>query len=109
MASFKYTVPVTIEIENLTLGECKLLTEWGYSQEDVKQCDDAVKQCKYIYSDENSKRHRISCKRAREVLGELEWVSGIARAAFHWSAWRNVDDSFPEKGHVEFDCASMFK
>lgn len=108
MKKFNYTVPVTVEIKNLTLGECKLFTEWGYSPDDVKQIDDAVTQCKYSYVDENGKKHRISCKKAHEMVGGLDWCSGIGRAAFHWTSIRYIDNSDYGKGYVEFDNRSMF-
>lgn len=109
MKSFNYTVPVTVEIKNLTEDECKQLTQWKCSQYEVKQCDDAAIQCKYTHIDENGKRHRISCKKAREMLGEAEWLSGLSRAAFHWNSCRYIDYKYPDKGLVEFNCSSMFR
>lgn len=109
MRSFSYTVPVTVEIKHLTVDECKQLTEEGCTQDDVKWCDDAVMQCKYTHIDEHGKRRRISCKKAREILGEKKWFSGISRAAFHVDCHRDIDDNDIDQGGVDFDCRSMFR
>lgn len=109
MKTFDYTVPVTVKVHCLTEEECKQLTRWGYAPSEVKQCDDAVKVCRYTHIDANGKRHRMSCKKAREMLNEDQWLSGIARAAFHCDSMREINDSESDKEFVRFDCSGMFR
>lgn len=84
----------------LTKSEIETLNKWGYPDKDILQIEQAIKICKYW--DENDKR--VSRKKTIEMLGREEWLSGIARAAFHWDSVRG------EEGNtILFDCSKLFK
>lgn len=76
------------------------LKSMGYSDENVCQIEEAI--TKTVY-EMNGKK--ISAKKALEVLGRDEYLSGISRSAFHWSAVRNNKEG--EK--VYFDSSKLFK
>lgn len=70
--------------------EKEMLTNWGYTEDDIQQ----IERLKYDftlydekYGENNSKK--ITQKQARELLSLEDFLSGIARAAFHWTAARN--------------------
>lgn len=82
----------------LTQEDKKQLLEWGYPKEDIDQIQEAIKVCKITVDDK-----RISTAKAIEILGKTEFLSGISRSAFHWSALRcknNVE--------VYFDSSKLF-
>jgi hypothetical protein len=84
----------------LTKTDKELLTKWGYPEEDMNQIEEATTKTVYELNDK-----KISCKKALEVLGREEFLSGISRSAFHWSSARNN-----EKGEtVYFDSSKLFE
>lgn len=84
----------------LTKEETQMLLNWGHLQQDIPQIEEAIKICRL--EDKNDKR--ISRKRAIEILGRKDFISGISRAAFHWTASRTND----EGESVYFDCSKLF-
>lgn len=87
--------------------DSELLQSWGYSQEDIKQIKEARKFLILTTQDNlhDDKEIKISKDKAIELLGRETFLSGLARASFHWtSARRNDKDE-----QVFFDCGRMFK
>lgn len=78
----------------------ELLIKWGYKSDDIEQIEKAIG--KTVYELDNQK---ITIKRAIEVLGKEEFLSGISRSAFHWNASREGKGG--EK--VYFDSSKLFK
>lgn len=83
----------------LTKMDRELLIKWGYREEDLNQIEEAT--TKTVY-EMNGKK--ISQKKALEVLGREEYLSGISRSAFHWSSARNNNGDT-----VYFDSSKLFK
>ena len=83
----------------LTSEDKKVLKGNGYSNEDMIQIEKATTKTAYEFNGE-----KISQKKALEILGRREYLSGIARSSFHWSSVRNNDDG--EK--VYFDSSRLF-
>ena len=79
----------------LTKEDKALLTSWGYSENDFLQIEKATKKTMTTYE--------LSCKiisreEVIQILGRTEYLSGIARSAFHGSASR---------GNVYFDSSKL--
>lgn len=86
----------------LAKNDKQQLLEWGYEERDFPQIEDAVKSSKTKYK---MGGEEISRDAAIEILGRKNYLSGIARSAFHFSAVRKSDD-----GHlVYFDSSRLFK
>lgn len=65
------------------------LTEWGYPESDIKQIEEAASRNHTIYTMGDQ---RISREEAINLLGRKEFLSGISRSAFHFTASRETED-----------------
>ena len=84
----------------LTKEDKELLTSWGYPDEDFAQIEIATSKTTYKMNEK-----KISLNKALEVLGRREYLSGIGRSAFHFTACREN-----EKGEiVHFDSSKLFE
>lgn len=85
----------------LTAHDKKTLLGWGYRKSDMKQLEEAAARCEYV----NNKNDRyVSAEWVIRMLGRETWLSGLGRAAFHWTCTREGN------GHsIHFDCSRMFK
>lgn len=61
----------------------ELLLSWGYSEQDFPQIEEALRTDKTTYDLDGN---RISRKKAVELLGMRDFLSGLARSAFHCSS-----------------------
>ena len=96
----------------LTQEDISLLKSWNYPDEDIPQIERNAHACVYtvfykVPADQKSKR--ISRKKALEVLGRENFLSGLARSAFHWSAVREGDKINASETAVLFDARKLFK
>jgi len=82
-----------------------MLRNWGYSEEDIKQIKTSGKYLK-LTDITTARPKRLLQFQAKQILGEKEFISGMARAAFHFTAVRESEDG---KTKVMFDCSAMFK
>ena len=73
----------------LTAEDKRHLIEWGHSERDLAQIEEATQKSKTTYK---VGRTYISREEAITALGRLEYLSGIARSAFHFSAARTASD-----------------
>lgn len=80
----------------LTRKDMAVLRSCGYDRREYKQIEVCANIC--IYTDNNG--HTMSYKDAIEILGREQFLSGISRAAFHWSSYREENAS-----GVYFDCS----
>ena len=80
--------------------DIKIMKSWGCTPEDIAQIGRALRKTNFEY---NGKR--ISREKALDLLGRREFLSGIARAAFHVTAVRLTDRG--EK--VLIDSSRFFK
>ena len=91
----------------LTNEDKELLQSWGHTDEDLKQIERAT--TKTIYqlarTSFNTGENKISADEVIGILGRKEYLSGISRSAFHWSACRQND-----KGQtIFFDSSKLFE
>lgn len=71
--------------------EKNMLIKWGYSNEDIQQ----IEHLKYTYTLVNKNvEKKLLEKEARKILTVEDFLSGIARSAFHKTASR--EDVFIE-------------
>ena len=87
----------------LTKCQKDILLGWGYKEYEFNQIEECVNTG--IITNEVTHR-RISWATAIKKIGDREFLSGIARASFHWTAMRNSDD---DKQSVYFDFSNYFK
>ena len=76
--------------------EQKFLLEFGYTERDFKQIEEAKR--KTIYTGENDKK--LTQKEVIKILGLREYLSGLSRSAFHWSSFRSG---------IYFDSSKLFE
>lgn len=72
------------------------LAEWGYSESNIKQIEEAAKRNNTIYS---MGGQRISREEAITRLGRKDFLSGLSRSAFHFTASRMT----PDGKYISFD------
>ena len=84
----------------LTRKDMAVLRSWGHDRKEYKQIEVCANIC--IYTDNNE--HTMSYKDAIEILGREQFLSGISRAAFHWTSYREDHAS-----GVYFDCRDRDK
>jgi len=86
----------------LTLTDKSILSEIGHRKEDFEQIELATSKryTKYELDDKP-----ISLEEVLRLMDRKEYLSGIARSAFHWSAVRNTLDGRT----VYFDSSNLFK
>ena len=88
----------------LTKKDVEILKGFGYPEEDLEQIAEAMTKTVYTLCKDNGEEERISRVKAREILGDKEYLSGIGRSAFHWSSMRGEDGV-----RVHFDSSRLFK
>ena len=86
----------------LTKEDKALLLSWGHSEDDFSQIEKATKKMMTTYELECKE---ISREDVIEILGRTEYLSGIARSAFHGSASRETNDN----KNVYFDSSNLFR
>lgn len=85
----------------LTKEEKKYLESCGYDEEDISQIQEAFGKDKTIYEMDGN---RISREEAIACLGRRDYLSGIARSAFHFTALRVSEDG----KMIRFDSSRLF-
>lgn len=76
-------------------------------EEDLPQIEDAADVTTYTLYKGDKKEGRISREKAIELCGREKWLSGLSRAAFHWTAMREVKGK--ENEYVGFDARRLFR
>ena len=83
----------------LTPADIKTLKKWGYRKKDIEQIEVATSLTRYKYND------KLICDgKARKLLGDEEYLSGISRSAFHYTAARYT----PGGETIFFDSSALF-
>jgi len=72
------------------------LLKWGHREHDLKQIEDSANAGEFF----NNKGHLITWGTALRTIGKREFLSGISRAAFHWTAGR---ENLKTGKYVSFD------
>lgn len=86
----------------LTVADKELLRSWDHPESDFQQIEQAMQKSKTTYKMDGK---RITRDEAQTLLGRREWLSGIARSAFHFTAARKTADGKV----VLFDSSKLFK
>lgn len=90
----------------LTEENIELLKSWGYSPKDIKQIKQAITKTDYTYWSYFAEK-KISANKAVELLGITDFLSGLSRSAFHFTASRNINGN--TTCGVSFDSSRLFK
>lgn len=90
----------------LTKADKETILGWGYRENELWQVQEAANVAVYKLYSPHVQGKKIGVKKTIEILGREGWLSGICRAAFHWTAGRA---SLDEKCKVIIDCSSMFR
>ena len=77
-----------------------MLEELNVPEKDWAQIEAAISKTTFEYN-----KRRISASEASRLLGRKEFLSGMSRSAFHWSATRET----PDGATVYFDSIRYFK
>lgn len=89
----------------LTDADKKLLICWGHTEKDFRQIEEAFQKNKTKYKLGSV---RISRDEAIRILGRRQYLSGISRSAFHYTAAREVPMSMSGEV-VYFDSSALFR
>ena len=76
----------------LTKKDKQLLISIGYEKKDFLQIEQATSKTVYEHYPKMGVGWKITMQEAIDILGKKEFLSGIARSAFHWSAIRLAPD-----------------
>lgn len=99
------------KFKNLTEEDIEILKEWEVPEEDIEQIDEFygktyyyyVEPVKSIFDDiikyDYDKKKKITAEKAREILGDEDFLSGLCRSTFHWGSERTNNNG----GRVCFD------
>ena len=90
------------EVIKLTSADKALLLDWGHSESDFPQIEEAFKKSKTKYKLDATP---ISREEAISLLGREQYLSGIARSSFHYTACRQT----PDGKFVYFDSSNLFR
>ena len=75
-------------------------------EENIKQIERATSKTVYHVFDSTGQKQRIGVKKAIELLGRENFLSGIARSAFHFTAYQKSNDG---AYGVMFNSSALFK
>lgn len=89
----------------LTESDKKLLTDWGFQEKEFPQIEEAFQKSKTKYKLGSSP---ISRDKVIHILGREQYLSGIARSAFHFTAARAVP-MLKSNEVVYFDSSALFR
>ncbi len=91
----------------LTKDDKKQLRKWGHTARDYRQIELVSTCCLFTLYTGGMKKDKLICAdEALEALGRREFLSGLSRCAFHWSATRTTEDG---KSMVSFDASPYFR
>lgn len=85
------------------------LLQCGYLEDDIPQIEEAIKVSSYTLCEKKAPYREIkalTAHEARELLRKEDFLSGIGRSAFHFSATR---DCLRGQYIVMFDSSALFK
>lgn len=83
----------------LSLGDLLILSGMGHDADELKQLEQS-----FGITSFKADGKKISAKRAREILGDKDFLSGLSRSTFHWTSAREADGIT-----VSFDSSKLFK
>ena len=94
-------------MRKLTKADIELLMNWGYLKEDITDIQYRLPYLRcYLYNEKDGSEVRISRKKAIELIGREQFLSGLGRCAFHWDALKIVEGT---NLSVFFDMSKYFR
>ena len=88
----------------LSADDKQYLINCGYLEKDIPQIEKVISVIKYTEI-KDGKRKRVPRKYVLENMERTEWLSGISRAAFHWTAMRETRNGTG----IYFDASKFFE
>lgn len=88
----------------LTKNDKEILKRIDYLDSDMDQIAEAMTKTIYTLCTKDGQEERISRAKAREILGDEEYLSGIGRSAFHFTSMRGEEGM-----RVHFNSSKLFK
>ena len=88
--------------------DINLLINWGYRKSDIPQIQEAIYKSDYTQYELQApykEIKKLTAEEAYKKLGNEQFLSGIGRSAFHWSASRE----YSKKYGVSIDSSRLFK
>lgn len=97
--------------------DIEILEKWEVPEEDIEQMDEFygktyyyyVEPVKSIFDDvikyDYDKKKRVTAEKAREILGDENFLSGLNRSTFHWSSERTNNNG----DKVSFDSSRYWR
>lgn len=82
-----------------------ILREIGVPDADFQQIEQAASKTVYEHYPKTGVGWKISADKAVNLLGRKEYLSGLSRSAFHWSAMRETKNG----DQVYFDSSRYFE
>jgi hypothetical protein len=86
----------------LTKMDKQILSDFGFPNEDFQQIEKATSKKYTTYELDGE---FISLEEALQLMDRTEYLSGLGRSAFHWSAARETIDGRT----IYFDSSKLFK
>lgn len=83
----------------------RVLLNWGYDEDDFHQIEKASVKTVITFRQPDGSEQNISTEQAISLMGRNNYLSRLARAAFHLTSYGEVDG----KGSVFFDASKLFK
>lgn len=84
----------------LTPDDKVVLLDMGYEESDFRQIEEATRRTIYRYDG-----RKIKLEEVIALIGRRDFLSGVARSAFHYSAGRDTQ----EGKQVYFDSSRIFR
>lgn len=92
----------------LTEEDKQILRSWNYTEQNIEQIKRFLGKTVYKFvDDENGTSERISATKASELLDRKDFLSGLARSTFHWTAVRELPNN--ENAHVFFNSGNYWR
>lgn len=94
-----YEISEKLANSYLTDEEKSIIEQYEQDEASKNQVERSVRSTKFFlqYYDENTgyfepkNQKKITAHQARKLLGNNDFISGLDRASFHWTSFRNID------------------
>lgn len=88
----------------LSADDKQYLIGCGYLEQDIPQIEKVISVIKYTEI-KDGKRKRVPRKYVLENMKRADWLSGVGRATFHWTAMRETNGG----ASIYFDASKHFE
>ena len=90
----------------LNKKDIQVLVDFGCTEQDIAQ----IKRLRYKFTlcYKNGKEEKISAKTAKEKLSQKQFLSGIERAAFHCTSYREIKSKEYDGIYIKSNLSQYF-